>query len=304
MSRVHNIETWIRKLCGFVPIQSLSIELVKFDTQKMTNPEIKGKEYQQGELAGYEVREYLLEKYQRKCVYCGKENVPLQVEHVLSRAKGGTNRVSNLVIACKDCNQRKGSQDVTEFLKNKPELLKKIVAGLKRPLKDASAVNATRWCLYNRLKEFGLPVEVGSGALTKFNRSQQGLPKTHWLDAVCVGEITPVLDIDRLLILQIKATGHGSRQMVQTDKYGFPRQYREPVKIRFGFQTGDVVMISSGKYAGKQTGRVTIKKRPNFRVNSIDVHPKYLTRIQRADGYDYQLDFYFINKKEKKCVRK
>jgi len=34
-----------------------------FDTQKLQNPEISGVEYQQGELFGYEVREYLLEKW-------------------------------------------------------------------------------------------------------------------------------------------------------------------------------------------------------------------------------------------------
>ncbi len=40
-----------------------SVESVKFDTQKMLDPEVSGKEYQQGELEGYEVREYLLEKW-------------------------------------------------------------------------------------------------------------------------------------------------------------------------------------------------------------------------------------------------
>ena len=46
------------------------MELVRFDTQRMQNTEIKGIQYQLGELAGYEVREYLLEKWGRKCVYC------------------------------------------------------------------------------------------------------------------------------------------------------------------------------------------------------------------------------------------
>lgn len=74
-------------------------ELVKFDTQKMQNPEIDGVEYQQGELAGYEVREYLLEKWGRKCAYCDKDGVSLQIEHIHPRAKGGSNRVSNLALS-------------------------------------------------------------------------------------------------------------------------------------------------------------------------------------------------------------
>ena len=96
MSRIYNIETWIRRLRQLCPIVALSLELVKFDTQAMQNPEISGVEYQQGELQGYEIREYLLEKFGRRCVYCGEENVPLQVEHIIPKTRGGSNRVSNL----------------------------------------------------------------------------------------------------------------------------------------------------------------------------------------------------------------
>ena len=96
MSRIYNIETWIKRLRQLCPIVAISLELVKFDTQAMVNPEISGVEYQQGELFGYEVREYLLEKFGRKCAYCGAENVPLQVEHIVPKARGGSNRVSNL----------------------------------------------------------------------------------------------------------------------------------------------------------------------------------------------------------------
>jgi hypothetical protein len=47
--------------------------------QKLENPEISGIAYQQGTLAGYELREYLLEKWGRKCAYCDATNVPLQI---------------------------------------------------------------------------------------------------------------------------------------------------------------------------------------------------------------------------------
>jgi len=45
----------------YTPLSEISLELVKFDTQAMQHPEISGEEYQQGTLAGYEIREYLLE---------------------------------------------------------------------------------------------------------------------------------------------------------------------------------------------------------------------------------------------------
>jgi hypothetical protein len=89
----------------------------------------------------------------------------------------------------------------------------RVKAQVKAPLKDAAVVNATRWALFNRLKALDLPIETGSGGLTKFNRTKRELPKAHWIDAACVGERTPEnLKIENVQPLQIKATGHGSRQ--------------------------------------------------------------------------------------------
>jgi RRXRR protein len=85
--RVETTLTWVRKLMRFSPIQAIAQELVRFDMQQMVNPEISGIEYMQGTLAGYETREYLLEKWDRKCSYCGIEHVPLQIEHIIPRAK-------------------------------------------------------------------------------------------------------------------------------------------------------------------------------------------------------------------------
>jgi 5-methylcytosine-specific restriction endonuclease McrA len=176
MSRVCTIETWVKRLRNLCPITAISMELVRFDMQAMENPDIQGCEYQQGTLAGYELREYLLDKWKRTCSYCGKKALPLQVEHIEARANGGTNRVSNLTLACEACNLAKGTQDIREFLEKKPDLLKRILAQAKTPLKDAAAVNSTRWTLFERLQAMGLPVECGSGGLTKFI----GLMRRAW----------------------------------------------------------------------------------------------------------------------------
>ena len=109
-SRVANVTTWVARVRHLCPIAALSMELVRFDTQLMQNPEIASVEYQQGELAGYEVREYLLQKWERKCAYCGTTDLPLQAEHIVPRSRGGSNRVGNLCLACAPCNQRKGNR--------------------------------------------------------------------------------------------------------------------------------------------------------------------------------------------------
>lgn len=289
-SRVANISTWVHRLQRICPIGALSQELVRFDTQLLQNPEISGVEYQRGTLAGYERREYLLEKWHRTCAYCGAQQVPLEEEHIIPKSRGGTDRVSNLTLACVPCNRAKDRLTAAEF--GHPE----VQAQARMPLKAAAAVNTTRWALYRSLLQTGLPVETGTGGRTKYNRTRRHLPKTHWLDAACVGASTP----DRLRLcsitpLQIRAMGHGTRQRCRTDTHGFPIAHRARQKRHFGMQTGHLVkaVVPTGKYAGTWIGRVVVKASGWFdmviRGKKASVHQKHCRVLWKADGYQYTL---------------
>jgi 5-methylcytosine-specific restriction endonuclease McrA len=293
--RVETTITIVNKLIKFAPITGISQELVRFDLQQIENPEISGIEYQQGELAGYEVREYLLEKWDRKCSYCDIKDVPLQVEHIVPKAKGGTNRISNLCLSCDACNKEKGTADIDSFLAKKPEVLTHIKARVKRPLSCAAAVNSTRWALLNRLKETGLPVVTGSGGKTKFNRTRLELPKTHWIDAACVGDIETMLVLITKPLL-IKATGHGTRQICRTDKHGFPNRHCSRTKFHFGFQTGDIVraVVQTGKKIGTYIGRIATRASGSFNISTSNglvqgISHKYCKAIHKKDGYGYSI---------------
>lgn len=309
MSRVNNILTWVKRLSRLCPIAAVSQELVRFDTQKMQNAEISGVEYQQGELAGYELREYLLEKFNRQCAYCNATNTQLEVDHVQARSRGGSDRVSNLALACHSCNQAKGNQDIKDFLSGKPNVLKRVLSKIKKPLADAGAVNTTRWKLFEQLKATRLPVETGTGGQTKFNRTRLGLPKMHWTDAVAVGSSTPeqvTIKVTRPLL--IKATGYGHRRMSNINKFGFPQvnkkgelALRSRVKVVRGFQTGDMVraVVPFGKNAGTHVGRVTVRATGQFDVSTPTrklqiVNWKYCKPIQRQDGYGYTYSSIFV----------
>lgn len=290
---VNTTMTWVKKLLVFAPITGISKELVRFDTQLIQNGEISGVEYQQGELVGYEVRQYLLEKWNRQCAYCGVKDVPFEIEHIQPRSKGGSNRVSNLTISCHACNQAKGNQDVQAFLSAKPDLLNRILKQRQQPLKDAAAVNATRWALLNALKETGLPVETGTGGRTKWNRIRLNLPKEHWIDAACVGEVE-TLEVLTSKPLMIAAKGHGTRQMCGTDKYGFPTRHKSRIQIHKGFQTGDIVkaVLTSGKKIGAYIGRVLCRASGSFDITTskgrvAGISHKYCKPIHRKDGYSY-----------------
>ena len=295
----HRIDTtaaWVARFRRLAPITVLAQELVRFDMQLMQNPEISGVEYQQGTLAGYEVREYLLEKFDRCCAYCDKKDVPLQIEHIQSKARGGSNRISNLTLACGPCNTKKAARDIRDFLAKDPARLARILKLAKAPLRDAAAVNATRSALLGALKSTGLPVETGTGGRTKWNRSRLGIIKTHALDAACVGVIHDVRGTN-VPTLRVKCTGRGSRCKTRLNKYGFPRAYLTRKKTAFGFRTGDMVLatVPTGRNKGVHKGRVAIRLTGNFNVQSglagavtvQGISHKHCRVLQRADGYGY-----------------
>ena len=216
MSRVYNIHTWASRLTKLYPITSIAYELVKFDTQLIDNPDISGVEYQHGTLFGYEVKEYLLEKHQHKCAYCGVKNVPLQIDHIHPKSKGGSNRVGNLAIACEPCNKKKGSTMPDDIEDDKlRKAVKRTKSRESRSLADMSVVNTIRWKVFGALESFGLPVVTGTGGKTKRNRIESGLPKTHYFDAACVaGRVySHEYQNTALAILNIKAKGYGQRDL-------------------------------------------------------------------------------------------
>lgn len=291
LSRVNNIKTWVNRLSKLCPLTHISYENTKFDTQLMRNPEISGIEYQQGTLKGYEIREYLLEKFNRRCVYCGIHDIPLQIEHIIPKSRGGTDRVDNLTISCQACNQAKGNMTAKEY--GYPD----IQTQAKKTLKDCAIINATRWKIYETLISASLPVECGTGARTKLNRTNLKLPKTHYYDACSIGAST----LDKLYfktknVLYIKSKGRGTRCRTNLDRFGFPRGYLSSQKSFFGFQTGDMIkaVVPKGKYSGTWHGEVACRESGYFDIKNNSqkiaqgVSHKYFTIVQRFDGYSYR----------------
>lgn len=294
-SRVDNIAEWTKRFIKLSPVSFISVEQVKFDTQKMNNAVIEGKEYQRGTLFEYEVKQYLLEKYQYQCVYCQKKNVPFEKEHVVPKSRGGSNRISNLVLSCRECNQKKDNLTIEEYLKNKPVLLRKIKSQMKAPMKDVASVNSTRLILPEELRKTGLPVLTGTGAETSYNRINQGYEKQHYIDALCVGETGKNIYLPKgIKPLLIKKEKRNSRQMCLVDKYGFPRSKAKGSKIVKGFKTGDIVkaVVLKGKKKGVYIGKVSVRSSGRFNIKIKtgrieSVNWKCCCLLHKFDGYSY-----------------
>ena len=287
----HRVDTtlgWVRRLARWAPVARVWFESTRFDTHLLSDPNVFGDGYQHGTLAGTEIREYLLAKWGHQCAYCDATNVPLNIDHVVPKARGGSDRVSNLVVACVSCNQTKDDQPVEVFLAHDPARLRRIKAQMKAPLRDAAAVQSTRNALLRALNALDVTVHTGTGGRTKWNRTRNNLPKTHTLDAICVGPFDTVLRVPDT-VLVVKASGRGRYARTTPTKHGFPHHLSPRVKTVHGFQTGDHVRatVPTGKHAGTHMGRVAVRTRGWFKINGVDVHHKNVTLLQRADGYGY-----------------
>jgi 5-methylcytosine-specific restriction endonuclease McrA len=286
--RVEATVNWAKRFQRWVPLCHIAVELVKFDPQALANPEISGTEYQEGTLFGYEVREYLLEKWGRQCAYCENRDVPLQIEHMVPTSRGGSDRVSNLTLACERCNQDKGNQTAAEFG------YAHIEAHAQESLKDAAAINATRRIVYQRLQSLGFPVTSGTGARTKWNRSRLRLPKTHALDALCVGSVEGVIHWT-IVPLRLLTTGRGRYQRTRVSANGVPRGYLMRQKTVWGFRTGDLVraVVAAGRKRGVYTGRLAVRASGSFNIQTRTeivqgISYRHCRLVMRADGHNYQ----------------
>jgi 5-methylcytosine-specific restriction endonuclease McrA len=285
-SRIGNVLSWARRYSRWVPVSRIEVERVKFDPALLQHPEITGILYQRGELFGWEIRGYLLEKFGRRCVYCGRGETALEIDHVVPRSRGGTERVSNLVLSCHDCNSAKGDRTAAEF--GYPQVQGEALL----PLRDAAAVNDTRFALVEALRIVGVPIGTWSGGRTRWNRERFGIEKAHCLDALCVGEVAGV-QVPVSPTLSITAQGRGSYQRTNVDEAGFPRGYLTRVKRLGDFSTGDLVRARVPEHlktAGVHVGRVAVRASGSFRVGKLDgISAKYCQVVQRADGFSYAL---------------
>lgn len=59
-------------------------------------------------------RKNILRRDSHRCQYCGRSDVPLTVDHVVPKARGGEDAWENLVCACVRCNNKKGDRTPSE----------------------------------------------------------------------------------------------------------------------------------------------------------------------------------------------
>ena len=274
--RVVNI---LRRMC---PISSIRLERNKFDPQLMMNPDIQGIEYQRGTLFGWQVRAYILERDQGRCVYCRRSKVRLELDHVRPRAVG-SDRVDNLVACCRDCNIKKANRPIEQFLTDQPDLLERISKRLKRSaLASATHMNAVLPALIEDLRATGLQVYLTDAASVSWTRQQLNVRKTHCYDAVLQGRDFTSVNTLPSKVIELRPSNGRSKQKANVDRHGTPvgQPFRAQQRLprhqrkrnpaaghsdryqRYGhlnIGTGDTIILEH--QAGRSIGRAVIKVR-------------------------------------------
>lgn len=250
----HRIDAHIRiinNVCSILPVSRVIVEVAQFDTQKIKNPEISGKEYQEGDQLGFwNVREYVLARDGHKCQHCkGKSKDPiLNIHHIESRKTGGDSP-SNLITLCETCHK--------EFHKGNIKL--KVKRG--KSLRDAAVIGIMKWRLYDKLKSLYPNVRMTFGYITKHDRINHGIEKSHVSDAFVISRN---FDSERLgYYYKRKLVRRHNRQIhkMKAPKGGNKRMNQSPFKV-FGFRLFDKVMFQGKErfiYARRLSGQFKIK---------------------------------------------
>ena len=267
----------VRFIASLLPVGRVTVEVGSFDTQKMQHPDIAHLEYQQGELQGYLLREYVFAKWQRKCAYCDAREVPLELEHIVPRSRGGSNRASNLTLACHGCNQRKGQQTAAEF--GFPE----VQAQARVPLRYAAHVSSLKSRVVHDLQAvFGeSQVCLTYGYETRYKRNRVlDLPKSHTNDAVAIaceiGEVVRPLE----MVHHLRCLARGQYQ-----RFNGPRSEHKcwaPRKVR-GFKLYELVKAKGlvGYIAGRREKGAFVIKDVTSGKRLLEVTPRKLVRVAR-----------------------
>lgn len=228
--------TLIEKIKNILPISDCGIilELANFDIQKLENPEISGKEYQQGDLYEYQnVRSYLMNREKGVCEHCKKDfkNNPSHIHHRKPKGKQGCNRLENLMLLHEKCHK---------IIHKNPKLLKKYEKSSVKEYKASTFMNIIRNRFQKDIKNLGITY----GYITFIERNKLGLEKSHINDAFVIAGGTNQNRVKSFEIIQ----KHRNNRKLQIQRKGFAPSIR---RSRSKIQPLDLLWIKGKEYTCK-----------------------------------------------------
>ena len=293
-NRVDHTFHWIDTFCSLGSDPILHIEVGKFDTAKMINPEINGVDYQHGQTYGFfEERYFVFARDNYTCQCCGKsKDKILQTHHIIYRSNGGTDRVDNLITVCTDCHTSKNHQK-GGILYKWQEQHKKV-----KQYKEPPFMNAIRKRIFARYPN----AHTTYGSETTPHRKELGLEKTHYNDAITISGITNIKEDPKewLLIKQFRKKKRSLHEATarkgRKEPNCFQKRNSKNTPFYRGFYLNDKVKVfghgqigyitgftSGGAYVKNVDGEyITI---PNKSYKQVSI--KYLKLLSHNNNWQY-----------------
>lgn len=267
----------VRDVCSILPITNIIVETAAFDIQKIKALESGqtapfGTEYQQGDMLGFwNVREYVLFRDGHVCQCCkgkSKDKI-LNVHHIESRKTGG-DAPNNLVTLCETCHDKYHKGIVTLNIKR----------GIRH--KHDTFMGIMRWTFYNRLKDIYPKVSMTYGYITKNTRIENGLPKEHRVDALCIAG-HPKAERNKEWYYQKKVRCHNRQIHKNTiQKGGYRKRNQAPYEVK-GFRLFDKVLYNGKEcfiFGRRLSGSFNIRKLDGTKINT-GISYKKLTLLEK-----------------------
>lgn len=266
--------TIIKRICNIIPIENIIVETAEFDIHKLKNPEVYGVEYQHGDGEGfYNVKSAVLSRDNYTCQICGVKQAKLEVHHIRSRSEGGSNRMDNLVVLCKDCHAKvhTGELDFTKKVKS---------------FKHSTHMNIMRKRLVQSLKNEFSNVFETFGYLTKYVREKLGLVKSHCNDAFIISHNLDAEQSD-VEYLYKKVRRHNRQIHKSKPSKGGKRKRNQSPYIVNGFRRYDKVMYNNKEcfITGKRSSGYFQLKTFDGTVISQGISSKRLKLLEPIKGW-------------------
>jgi len=285
-SRIGNIMAWIDKFCLLLPDAKLTIEVGKFDIQKIENPEIQGTEYQQGEMYGYRNRiAYLLSREKGKCQYCGsfyETGNKWRLHHIWGKDR---DRPEDWALLHEDCHIALHANKEGHVLQKKTP----------KAYKEPVFMNIIRRKFFIRYPD----AEFTYGNITYQDRCGLGLEKTHYNDAAAASGIKEIKeDAEPFLARQTrikkrslheatarkgrKTPNRGAKRNPKNtpSAYGFHLNDKVEFEGRRGYVTG---FTAGGVYVKDNSGGYITKAGKSYK----QLPPKELKFISHCRGWQF-----------------
>ena len=266
--------TIIKRICNIISIENIIVETAEFDIHKLKNPKVSGVKYQHGEGEGfYNVKSAVLSRDNYTCQICGKTHTRLEVHHIILRSEGGSNRMDNLAVLCKDCHAKvhTGELDFTKKVKS---------------FKHSAHMNIMRKRLVQSLKNEFSNVFETFGYLTKYVREKLGLVKSHCNDAFIISHNLDAEQSD-IEYLYKKVRRHNRQIHKSKPSKGGKRKRNQSPYIVNGFRRYDKVIYNNKEcfITGKRSNGYFQLKTFDGTVISQGISSKRLKLLEPIKGW-------------------